>query len=647
MSDPKVPISKTIRKTKPKPQPVRQQMKPQCGPSIVELLGGRIATPPVAESSLSRPRQAVLDAASYLQKLQDDIGNGRLLLQGSPWVVPDDAFQAAGRINDARSAAMEELIGPDEALHLVLRPTVFVWAPQKLLPESSIRCPHCDRCATKVRWCRARVLHRLDGQCLYLATRHTCDKCPANLHRRDVSFQADSPDVIASLPDSLRQLWTFKDTGRTLVDVELVNFCCSMATRSSWATAASIVHEMKATRWMRESTLRYLKLCDVLSLTPSETPKEVPAAYELSKEWVRDLCIKEFHHKAPETLQQIVAERGDDILVLDWTKDAASRCGGNWMFNAMSGARKILASVITNSSGPHEVEPVVRSLKCRGVEPKVVYVDDECCGAWRPLLQNLWPEVVIRLDGYHAIRRLTGTTTSTQHPWHGTFCAQLSKALYTYDAGELRRLQEARTKAGESKALPKETKSKYVPRVIADAERIEKAIGFVIESFANRSHDEMGPLLTPQTQAAWENLRVHVRGGCLCDPPGTKMHMVDEQKSVTIGGEIFKPIKTLRGASALEGFHAHQKQWLGMFAHHSTEAGLALIREGTLRWNRQRSNEASDAEAAIPLVFASGLLREADCLHQRLTGSKLYPAHSFCAGTFDAPVACVARHQER
>ena len=644
----RVPIAKKIRKTKPTSTPLRPQASKKSDQSIVELLGAHVAREACATSRpcSKQPRNPIRDTASYMQKLQTDVSEGRLLLHGSPWVVPEDAFRAASRINEERSAANESFIESSEALHLILRPTVFVWAPQKLLPGFNLRCPCCNQRTNKVRWCRARVLHRVDGQCLYVATRHTCQKCPANPRQHDAAFQSDAPDVIATLPESLRQLWPFMDTGRNLIDTELATFCSAMSLRSSWAAIASVVQEMKATRWMRESTVRYLKLCKVLNLQPTETPKEFPAEYKLSEDWVRELCIREFHRKEPETFREIFAEEGDDVLAFDWTQDAASRCGGKFLFNVMSGARKVLASAITKTCGPHEIEPVLWQLKRRAVEPKVAYVDDECCGAWRVLLRNVWPAVAVRLDGFHALRRLTQTTTSTQHPWHGTFCAMLSNALYKYDAGELHRLQEARAKASLSKAIPKWAKAKYIPRVIVDEGEIERDIESVIKSFVHRSHDEMGPLITPQTHVAWENLRAHVRAGCLCDPPGLNMNVADEEKVAIIGGDIFKPIKTLRGASALEGFHSHQKQWLGMLAHHSMDAGLALIAEGTLRWNRKRANEASGAESETPMVFARGLLHEANGLHQHLTGQKLYPAYRTSEDVYEAPVCCMTATQK-
>ena len=63
-------------------------------------------------------------------------------------------------------------------------------------------------------------------------------------------------------------------------------------------------------------------------------------------------------------------------------------------------------------------------------------------------------------------------------------------------------------------------------------------------------------------------------------------------ESVMIGGERFQVVRTLRGASALEGFHTHQKRWLGCLARHAADAGAALLADGAVRWNRKRRYEA-------------------------------------------------------
>ena len=118
-----------------------------------------------------------------------------------------------------------------------------------------------------------------------------------------------------------------------------------------------------------------------------------------------------------------------DILCFDWTVVAARRCGSPYLLNAMCNNNKlVLLSVLTHTSAPNEISSAVADLKQRGVNPKVVYVDDHCCGAWRTVLQRIWPRVAVRLDIMHAIRRLTQTVSSTQHPWHGEFCSKLSES---------------------------------------------------------------------------------------------------------------------------------------------------------------------------------------------------------------------------
>ena len=198
----------------------------------------------------------------------------------------------------------------------------------------------------------------------------------------------------------------------------------------------------------------------------------------------------------------------------------------------------------------------------------------------------------------------------------------LSGAIYTLDQKEAHRLTAARKRAGMA-GLSDDSRSKFIPRVITDARRIEENVDRALQTFQGRAHAEMGVLLTPGTANAWANLREHVRAGCLCDPPSIDLNIFGEP--VVIGNEQFRPIlRTKRGASALEGFHSHQKQWLGLRAQHSAEAGEALLADGALRWNRKRRNEAACNTSAVPLVFAGGLLKDVDDLHQRLAGESLY-----------------------
>ena len=153
-------------------------------------------------------------------------------------------------------------------------------------------------------------------------------------------------------------------------------------------------------------------------------------------------------------------------------------------------------------------------------------------------------------------------------------------------------------------------------------QEIVRAVEAVLGHFRQTIHPTMGPLLTRETEDAWTNLKQHVINGCLCDPPNVTLQCWGDP--VVIGGETFRSVVTKRGASALEGFHAHQKQWFGPFATFAAEAGNALLADGALRWNRKRRNQAEDEEGAIPCVFERDLLHSVDALHEQLTGRRLY-----------------------
>ena len=295
-------------------------------------------------------------------------------------------------------------------------------------------------------------------------------------------------------------------------------------------------------------------------------------------------------------------ELGDDVLRLDWTCSAAVRCGGKHLLNALDGKGFVLISKLTPNAKPGSATSSTQELHRRGVRPKIAYVDDECCGSWLPVLQAAWPGIHVRLDVMHAIKRLAQTTTSTQHPCHGRFCAMLSKAFFDADESVLRRLAGAWRREHGSIPLPRDIERKYVPRSIRAPDAIANDIDAGLEGFQHMS-DSCGPLLTEATHDAWFKLRKHVLRGCLSDPTDVKVTSSDH--TATIGGECFPSVQSLRGTSPVEGLHAHQKQWLGVFAQHAVDVGEALLKDGAERWNcakRERrpfTNSERDEEQVL------------------------------------------------
>ena len=613
-------------------------------PSVLQLLVERERAPAAASAVSARPREPralIGNLEQYIEGVKHKVDAGQIDLEGNPWVFPANPFRVACEVNKDRDRAGERLIDPTEALSLVLRPAVFAWAPERLLPGLRVMCPFCRAHCSRPRWWRHRVLHGTNSQNVYLTVEYTCYHCestprfaatgttrPSKRKRVQKTFLGDSAEVLALLPSYIASMWKFVNTGRIICEDSVADLVRAMATRTSWAAINETLTELKTTEWMQRVVLRYLQLCDFLKIVPRGVPTTLPTEFRLTEEWIRNLYVSDARGRQDEVTQELVAEKGSDILIIDWTRDAAKRCGGNYLLNVMDGSKILLMSCLTQTAGTNEAKPLIRALARRGVCPRLVYVDDECCGAWKAILQDSWPNVAVRLDGMHAITRLTQTVSSTQHPWHGRFCAALSEAIYTYDMKALARLQKARAREGLGSNLPKHIKKKYVPRIICDPGRIVESIEAAI-ALHQEAHVQAGPLLTADTHKAWGNLRKHVQAGCLCDAPGIDVNMLGGE--VTIGGEAFQTVRILRGASALEGFHVHQKNWLGLLAHHAADAGAALLADGALRWNRRRQGEATP-DMTVPSVFAGGLLQTVDCLHRRLTGHSLYPTLAAGAG---------------
>ena len=143
----------------------------------------------------------------------------------------------------------------------------------------------------------------------------------------------------------------------------------------------------------------------------------------------------------------------------------------------MDGKGNVLITKLTSTAEPSSAKSSVNELLQRGVQPKAAFVDKDCCGAWARVLKLTWPNIQIRLDSLHAMKRLTQTTISTQHPSHGIFCADISRAIFSDDEETLQRLRSAWSRQHrDAKVLPKTLQRKIVPRYIRQPAAIIAAV---------------------------------------------------------------------------------------------------------------------------------------------------------------------------
>ena len=542
---------------------------------------------------------------AYMNFLKTSIDSRRLSMAGQTVIGPMNSFVIGEALSKWKIGTGSAEVIAHKLRALSALPNVFVWAPDLLVPGLKVPCPTCKNIVSSTQWTPERPLHTLGRRAVYVTKKYICYNCEAAHHpsalvsalletktpkvRRQKTFQADNPDVMAAFPVTVRALWPLATNGRILCHSSVVDFVRALATQTSWAGIAEALNEIEEKAQLAEGMLSLSLPCTSSNIHSSTPSKQHAAGNCLSADWVRNIYLMDWERRQNAVSGELASEVGDDVLAMDWTLDAAARCNASYLFNVMDGKQHILFSALMDSCSPHDAAPHLMHLLRRGVRPKIVYVDCECCGLWKTIVRDIWPEATVKLDGMHAIRRLTQTVTSTQHPWHRLFCKELSAVVYTYDQAVLSKLSAARRREGLSQLLPNHVKNKFVPRRIMEADDIAAAIERVVREFAG-THPIAGAYHTPATEDALRNLLPHVKRGCLCDPPNVAL--TTPGKWVSIGGERFQSIQTKRGASALEGFHAHQKRWLGCLACHATEAGSALLADGAWCWNRKRRRDA-------------------------------------------------------
>ena len=404
-------------------------------PSVIALLGGVKPSRSRCEERRVEDSHEIPELVSdisgdtftYISRMLEAIDQGRFDMQGKPWVWP----------TSCSGTHAPSLIGSqsvNDVFTNVCAPILFVWAPTKFAPWAQVRCPICKGIAKALPhtdWTEPRTLQTSLYDAVFVASRHVCSRqsCARTARAQKFIFSARTCAAVDLLPQSTQCEWTVFSTGNNLYDASFVDMARALATRASWNQIANVVNESRSEWWSRNIVNKYAVFCDELSVQP-EPLARIQQFKVISQSNVKDVYFKDFTRRVASVVLDLLGYTPGDVLAFDWTKGVAKRCGGNWMFNAMDDNGIVLASVLTRSTWPEEVAPIVRDLKLRGASPIVIYVDNECCGTWRDIVAQVWPDAVVRLDGFHAINRLTKTVVYNRHPWYKQCQSMPQRTMY-------------------------------------------------------------------------------------------------------------------------------------------------------------------------------------------------------------------------
>ena len=169
--------------------------------------------------------------------------------------------------------------------------------------------------------------------------------------------------------------------------------------------------------------------------------------------------------------------------------------------------------------------------------PKVLYVDHDCCGIRLAQQFTGWPNLLVKLDIWHFIRRFAMACCSESHALYGTFMGQISGCIFEWDPVDLERLLGAKKeelkatgvyRAAQDDIVMHLTKelATHCKRRTRGTDESAKLIKRLLTTYSlDPGKDTMGiPLLNcDYAWQIWEEQKKHLP--CIQDPEGVQLYM--------------------------------------------------------------------------------------------------------------------------
>ena len=179
-----------------------------------------------------------------------------------------------------------------------------------------------------------------------------------------------------------------------------------------------------------------------------------------------------------------------------------------------------------------------------------------------------WPELIIRLDVWHFMRRFSAGCTTDSHQLYGIFMSRLSKCIFEWSGEDIQALKAAKRSEliaqhiddpSEEDVLHRLTKNElalHCRRRTRGTEETTLLIQHLLEAFSgDQGLDTLGvPLLDKERiWHIWECQKCHV--ACIQDPG--EFQLYTETGFLFKGNERLATFRCCRGSTSLESFHRH------------------------------------------------------------------------------------------
>ncbi|KAK3720983.1 hypothetical protein QZH41_018540, partial [Actinostola sp. cb2023] len=525
---------------------------------------------------------------------------------------------------------------------------LFLWMPRKMWGVD-FSCPNC----AEKRWLRSKGLYNrvrlvLDNQeFYYLAAEYMdCNACKG-------TFIAWDNRMLNQLSDGVRARFPVILTRKYACDKSIVTLLRARTFGNSPAALQNNIQELHSQQWLQK-TLSYLTDCErqrkalsALGHTQAVNFEVVPSIQNFpSAKWFLAAYVRDVYSRLPDLLAQATSIYGK-ILKVDSTKKICKKLQGHsvgsasWVTNVGNEKGQIVQSVLTASEGTPALQKLADGLVQRyetahQAPPLLLYTDRDCCKLqgvtkYNQLFER-WPELIIRLDIFHYMRRLALGVTSESHPLYGMFMHRISSAIFEWDEEDYQLLCEAKkgqliqagvprpTESAVRKAISKDELAKHCKRKTRGLKETKESIEGLLLSLSTAT-DTLGvPLFKEEIKDIWDEQKRHV--ACIQDPSDIPLYTVTGHLSK--GGQRLPIYRCARGSTSLESFHLHLARFIPGTSANSVNFQAFLL-DGITRWNTARALESLETEATPIRSFDTRLQVKINSLSEKVYGEPLFP----------------------
>ena len=400
-----------------------------------------------------------------------------------------------------------------------------------------------------------------------------------------------SPGIVTQLDPGHRLQFPVLITYQYACDVKVIRLLRQRSLGNSSTVLQKKISEQHGEKWLQRS-IQYLTECKYFKessdsgLILPQSFEEPPAFVPVPKyKWFLTVYVQDIMARVDYIKASITSTFGR-ILKMDSTKKIVRKLAGHsagtasWATNVGNEMGQVLMSVLTASEGVG-LAPMTNGLMTRystaGVAPpQVLYVDRDCCAASIVKTKELfdrWPDLLVRLDIWHFMRRLATCCTTESHPLYGEFMSRMSQCIFHWSKEDLdllknakrnELLQEEVRNPGEAEVINKITKRELAlhcrRKTRGTVETTELLHSLLLTFSGPQGRDTLGvPLLDKDlTWETWESQKIHV--ACIQDPDDVQLYV--QTGSLTKGGIILPIYRCARGSTSLESFHLHLNRFI-------------------------------------------------------------------------------------